>query len=167
MRIDRLTPADATPPIGAYPHLVRISGDIDWVFISGQVGLDSSGEMPGDVYSQTRNVYLNIERLLASQGLSPNSIVKFFTVLVDSAHLAEYRRARDEIYAEWFAFTDITNPCASEDAAYSGFRPGSSLIIAAALARKDVLIEVDGWAVAPRNTAIEGVCSRDCETTSR
>ncbi|MGO3147145.1 MAG: RidA family protein [Leucobacter sp.] len=134
MHIERMTPNNVAPPIGRYSHLVRVDPSAEWFFISGQVGLDLAGVMPGDVYSQTLNVFENIRRLLDSQGLAPNAIVRLLTFLVGPENMNEFARARDEIYSEWFPTGDI---------------PGHSLAMAPALARADVLIEMEGWAAGP------------------
>ena len=134
MEITRKNPATVAPPVGPYSHLVRVAKDVEWIFISGQVGLDESGEMPSDVYSQTVNTFRNIEQLLASEGLGPDSVVRLLTFLVGEENWAEFRRARSDIFEEWFP---------------DGVYPGQSFTYSPALARADVLIEVEGWAVAP------------------
>lgn len=133
--IEKKSPGVVAAPVGPYSHLVRVHGDADWVFVSGQVGMDSAGEIPGDIYAQAINVFGNIEQLLRSEGLEPRSLVRLLTFVVDPENMPEYRRARDEVLSEWFP---------------SGDFPGQSLMFAAALARPDILLEIEGWAVAPR-----------------
>lgn len=141
MLIERSTPPSIAPPIGRYSHLARVSGPAEWVFISGQVGQDTEGRLAPDVYSQTLLVFENIKALLASVGAGPESIVRLLTFLVgpDETCMAEFARARNEVYAEWFPEGDV---------------PGHSLSMAPALARPDVLVEVEGWAaIAPGSRA--------------
>ena len=134
MAITRKNPDVIAPPVGPYSHLVRVSSGVEWVFISGQVGLDVEGQMPPDAYSQTVNVFRNIERLLDSEGLGPASIVRLLTFVAGAEHAQEYRRASAAALNTWFP---------------DGEFPGQSFTFAPALARPDVLVEVEAWAVVP------------------
>lgn len=134
MVITRNNPDVIAPPVGPYSHLVRVSSGVEWIFISGQVGLDPEGQMPPDAYSQTLNVFSNIERLLDSEGLGPASIVRLLTFVAGAEHAPEYRRASEAAFAAWFPDGDF---------------PGQSFTFAPALARPDVLVEVEAWAVIP------------------
>lgn len=135
MPLEKKNPAAVAAPVGPYSHLVRVGADVDWVILSGQVGLDETGDLPLDVYAQTVNVFANIERLLASERLGPEAIAKILTLAVSPEQAGEFRRARDEAFARWFP---------------TGDHPAQSLAYVAGLARPEMLIEVEVWAVAPR-----------------
>jgi len=61
-------------PVGAYSPAVKANG---MIFVSGQVPRDpASGETIGtDVRQQTRQVFANVERVLAAAGASLDDIV--------------------------------------------------------------------------------------------
>lgn len=54
------------------------------VFVGGQVALDERGDVvaPGDIETQTREVYRNIEKVLAEAGGSLADVVKITSFLV-------------------------------------------------------------------------------------
>lgn len=132
MVITRKNPDVIAPPVGPYSHLVRVPSGVEWVFISGQVGLDREGQMPPDAYSQTVNVFSNIGRLLDFEGLGPASIVRLLTFVAGTEYTPDYRRASGAALAAWFPNGDF---------------PGQSFTFVPALARPDVLVEVEAWAV--------------------
>ena len=68
--------------LGPY-SLFREAGEL--VFISGQLGLDENGELPGDIRKETENALRNVFDILSGIGLSPSDIVKstVFTTQID------------------------------------------------------------------------------------
>ena len=65
--IRRWNPAAIAAPIGQYSHLASVPADHELVFVSGQVGVLDDGTLAGsDARSQTRQIFINIERLLDS-----------------------------------------------------------------------------------------------------
>ena len=84
--------------IGPYSQAVRVG---DWVFCSGQIGLDpATGEMAaGGVVAETNRVLDNLRAVLAAAGGSLDSIVRTTIYLVD---LADFGRV-NEIYERHFS----------------------------------------------------------------
>lgn len=121
-------PGTLAPPIGRYSHLVRVPAGHDLIYISGQVGSTLAGDLPESMYEQARNVFLNVERLLADVDATPHDLVKLLTFAVGD-DLSGFYRARDEVYARWFPDTP---PC------------GHSLAVVARLAAPGLLLEVEG-----------------------
>ena len=130
----RVNPGDAAPPIGKYSQLTRVPAGTELIFIAGQVGNAIDGAAAsGDAYAQTLATFGNIERLLATQGLTPRSLIRLLSFVAGTESLPGYYRARDEIYERWFP-----------DARY----PGHSLAVVAALAQPALAVEIEGWAAA-------------------
>jgi len=127
-------PDSIAPPIGKYSHLVRIDAAASWVFISGQVGADGAGDVPDDAYQQARNIFANIEALLADVGAEPRHLVRLLTFAVAHDDLPAFGRARDEVFGRWFP-----------DGRYCGH----SLAVVAALAAPGLRFEVEGWIALP------------------
>ncbi len=90
--------AAAPRAIGPYSQAVRVG---DWVFCSGQIGLDpATGELAaGGVVAETNRVLDNLHAVLAAAGGSLDSIVRTTIYLVD---LADFGRV-NEIYERRFS----------------------------------------------------------------
>jgi reactive intermediate/imine deaminase len=125
-----LTPATLSPPFG-YSHVVEArAGTI--VYISGQVPLDTNGELvgAGDFEAQTRQVFENLTRALEAADASWGDVVKLDYFLRDVSEIATVRAIRDE-------YLDTANP------------PASTLVEVSGLFRPDVLVEIQAVAIKP------------------
>ncbi len=90
--------ADAAPAaVGPYSHAVREGG---FVFLSGQTPLrpDTIELVPGGIEVQTRQVFSNLEAVLAAAGSSLSDVVKVNVYLTDMADFP----AMNAIYGEHF-----------------------------------------------------------------
>ena len=126
-----LSPATLPPPFG-YSHIVDSPAD-RIIFISGQVPLDSEGQLVGDddFGVQVRQVFDNLTGALAAADASWADVVKLNYYLVDVGQIAAVRATRDE-------YVDTEHP------------PASTLVGVSRLFREDVLIEIDAVAVKDR-----------------
>ena len=71
----------------------------DFVFLSGQLGLDGNGKLSGtDVALQTRQCLDNIRALLAQVGCGLGQVIKATVWLVERTDFAAFNR----VYAEYF-----------------------------------------------------------------
>ncbi len=87
---------DAPQAIGPYSQAIAANG---FLFISGQLGVTTSGEFAGaDVKSQAQRSLQNLQAILSEAGLSFENAVKTTIFLADIADFA----AVNEIYAEFF-----------------------------------------------------------------
>lgn len=111
----------APAAIGPYSQAVATGG---WLFTSGQVGLDAAtGELvPGGFEAQAKQVFANLEAVLASAGCSFADVVKATVYVTD---LANFPRL-NALYAQ----------------AMGAHRPARSTVQAAALP-KGALVEID------------------------
>lgn len=118
----------ATPQ--SYTQVVT-AGDGKMIFISGQVAFDESGQLvgPGDLGAQTRQVYLNLKTALAAAGATFADVVKLTTYVVG------YKPA------DRLTINEVRNQYVSPHP------PASTLVGVGALAREDLLIEVEAIAV--------------------
>lgn len=94
MKKQILNPGTVTRPLGDYSQAVRAG---DFLFISGQIALDSAGTFvgEGDARAQTRQVFENIREILETAGATLDDIVKmtaFLTDINDRRACAETRR---------------------------------------------------------------------------
>lgn len=123
-----LNPETLSAPFG-YSHVVESPVE-RIVYISGQVPLDSAGQLvgEGDFEAQTRQVFENLARALEAADASWSDVVKLNYFLTDVTHITSVRAIRDE-------FVDTEYP------------PASTLVEVSRLFRDDVLIEVEAVAV--------------------
>jgi 2-iminobutanoate/2-iminopropanoate deaminase len=83
--------------IGPYSHAVVASGE--FVFLSGQIALNSQGELVGDtVAEQTHQLFANISLILESCSLSLDNVVKTTVYLTSMATFSEM----NSVYATYF-----------------------------------------------------------------
>jgi len=87
----------APAPVGPYSQAVKATGSM--LFISGQIALDTKGEIVGDtIEEQTHKVIDNIKSILLSQGLSLNNVVKTTVLMTDLGKFSKM----NEIYDSYF-----------------------------------------------------------------
>lgn len=102
----------------------------DYIFISGQVGhLDREGNKVEGVEAQTRQTMENMKRVLEMAGASFSDVVKATIFLVNADDFARM----NEVYKGYF------------DKDF----PARSTIIVVALARPEILVEIEGIAYQP------------------
>ncbi|MEW2499733.1 RidA family protein [Amycolatopsis sp. NPDC047767] len=100
-----------------------------------RAGLLPDGTLAGtDAKAQARQIFANIEALLAAHGARPEHLVKLLTFVAGTEHLAGYRAAQAEAFAHWFPAGDF---------------PAQSLVVVAALAGPDYAAEVEAIAAVP------------------
>jgi reactive intermediate/imine deaminase len=133
MNVTRTNPATVAPPIGSYSHAVRVeTGDATWVYLSGQIANDDSGEIVGvgDLRVQTEQVFENLARILEANGAGFEHVVKIQTYFTTLDDLAGSREVRSRYLP--------ADP------------PASTAVQVAALVVPEALIEVDVVAVVGR-----------------
>jgi enamine deaminase RidA (YjgF/YER057c/UK114 family) len=112
-----------------YTHVVEVTAGRP-VYIAGQVALDPSGAIvgPGDIRTQTRQVFDNLQTGLQAVGAGFEQVVKLTYDLVDATQLPVVREVRDQ-------YINIQQP------------PASTAVEVQRLVRDDLLIEVEAIAV--------------------
>jgi enamine deaminase RidA (YjgF/YER057c/UK114 family) len=122
-----VNPPGLTRPSG-YTHVV-VSSDGRTVYVAGQVAFDSAGQVVGlgDFRAQATQVFSNLGRALASVGATFGDVMKTTTYITDVRNLGMLREAR----ARYF------------DAARA---PANTLIPVSALARPELLLEIEAVA---------------------
>ena len=109
------------------------NGNSEMVLISGQVPLDSNGNLIGkdDFNKQTEQVFINIKNIVSNAGGAMNNIVKLSVYVKDISQVQKFREVRDR-------FINTQHP------------PASTLVEVSRLFRDDVLLEVDATAIIPK-----------------
>lgn len=122
------------PPTRGYSQVVDIPSGSHLIILSGQVPLDSTGQLVGgtDFRAQAVQVFENLRRALTSRGAGFTDVVKFTFYIRDvQQNLAIVREVRDR-------YINAAAP------------PASTLVEVSGLFRPDVLLEVEAMAAVPR-----------------
>jgi 2-iminobutanoate/2-iminopropanoate deaminase len=110
-----------------YAHGVELRGDARLLFVSGQIGIAPDGSLAPDFAAQCEVAMTNVEAMLAAAAMTHTNIVKlvfYLTRAVDLPMLGELRRKR------WASSTP----------------PAVTTLVVAALARRELLVEIDATA---------------------
>jgi enamine deaminase RidA (YjgF/YER057c/UK114 family) len=112
-----------------YSQVVEVRGGRT-LYISGQVALDSSGNVVGvtDFTAQVKQVFANLKARLDEAGASFNDVVKLNFYLLDAGNLQIVRDVRD-------TYVNREHP------------PASTLVVVKQLVRAELMVEVDAIAV--------------------
>jgi 2-iminobutanoate/2-iminopropanoate deaminase len=122
--IKRTNPPDLSKPTG-YTHVVEAAGPVKTVYISGQLALDKDGKLVGgtDMRAQAEQVYANLETALKAAGARFSDVVKMNTYILDMSKAPAVREVRARYFGETM--------------------PASTLVQVAALARPELMLEVE------------------------
>lgn len=116
-------PDNVAPPFGRYSHSARVAKDACWLYVSGQVGAKPDGSMAEGIEAQCEWAWKNLLGILETSGMGFADVVKTTTYLVNAGHVAAFRKARDRVVGE--------------------HRPASTLVVVAALASPEWLVEIE------------------------
>ncbi|MDE0388057.1 MAG: RidA family protein [Rhodospirillales bacterium] len=122
-------PAGIAGPFGHYDHGVEAVDVSRLLHVSGQVGTDPDGTVPGDVAAQIERVWLNIEAVLAEAGMTPANVVRTITYMLDADYVPLLAAARREHLG-------------------ADHKAASTTIVVAGLVRPEWKVEIDAVAVA-------------------
>jgi 2-iminobutanoate/2-iminopropanoate deaminase len=129
MERQKLSPADMTPPMGAYSHGVVVPiGESRMIFVTGQIPVDGDGNLvSADIEAQTRFVFERVRAILEAGDASMLDVVKAQIFLTDINDFAKVSAIRNEYFAE--------------------SRPASTLVEVKALVREGCNVEVEVIAI--------------------
>lgn len=119
-------PATVAPPVGSYSHAIETPANARWLTISGQVGIAPDGKVGVTAAEQAELIWQNILAILAAAGMGASDLVKVTTYLTRKEDIAASRAARAK--------------------ALGNHRPASTLVVIAALAAPEYLIEIEAQA---------------------
>ncbi|WP_031542711.1 RidA family protein [Mesoplasma photuris] len=88
---------NAPQAIGPYVQAIKIENGT--LYTSGQLGLNpETMKLPETIEEQTRNIFSNIDAILAEAGYTKNDVIKTLVLLDDLNNFSKC----NEIYAEYF-----------------------------------------------------------------
>lgn len=124
MTVTKYNPEALRTPTGEFSHVSRVEAN-ELLFIAGQV---SAGK---DMAEQCDGVFKAIHTALASAGAGWNNVAQFTTYLTDADQIPAFKQWRQDNFPAMFG---------------SGGYPPNTLVVIAALAAKELLIEVQATA---------------------
>ena len=127
-QVKRTNPPTLSTPTG-YTHVVEVTGPAKTVYIAGQIAFDKEGKLvgAGDMAAQAEQVFKNLQAALDTAGAKFSDVVKMNTYVTDMAKAPAVR----EVRARYFGQST----------------PASTLVQVAALARPELMIEIEVIAV--------------------
>jgi reactive intermediate/imine deaminase len=107
----------------------RVDGATSIVFVSGQASISAEGQIVGadDFEAQARQTFENLKNVVEQGGATLDSVVKLTVFLTDMRNLRDYTRIKGEFFG--------------------GEQPASTAVGVAALARPEMMVEVEAVAV--------------------
>jgi 2-iminobutanoate/2-iminopropanoate deaminase len=101
MRRRALNAPEAPPVATYYSQAIEVSGPGRTLYISGQVGVEASGNIVStDFAAQCRQTLLNLEAQLRAANMTFANVVKLLTILPDLGNIEDLRRIRAEIMGD-------------------------------------------------------------------
>lgn len=120
-RREEVTVASLRPPLGHYAQAVRFG---NLLFVTGCTGVTADGQVVADgVVEQTRQVFRNLQAILAAAGASFSDVLKVTTYLTDVSDAPLINPVRQEVFGRT--------------------RPASTLVQISALAVAGAKVEID------------------------
>jgi len=113
-------------PGNGYSHGIELPPNARLLYIAGQLGVTAEGKMAPDIRGQSEQAWKNLGTVLATAGMGYENIVKLTHFLTRREDVAVYREVRAQFLGK--------------------LAPASTLLVIAALARPDALIEVEAVA---------------------
>jgi reactive intermediate/imine deaminase len=128
MRKQQVNPWEWQNPLG-FSQGWRVEGAEAIVFVSGQVAISPDGAVvgEGDFDAQVRQVFENLRVVVEQAGATLDSVVKLTVFLTDMSKVRDYGRLKAEFFA--------------------GEQPASTAVGVTALARPELMLEVEAVAV--------------------
>ncbi len=125
-------PSRLGTPLGLYSHASRFKTQ-EFLMIAGQLALNHEGELvgEGDVASQIRQVFSNIQCILEDARASFHNVVTFTTYLTSADAIPVFMKVREELFATYYP---------------NGGYPPNTLLVVSRLVRADCLVEISAVA---------------------
>ena len=119
----QLNPQAIHDPIGTYSQAIEVGPNARWLVISGQVGIDPDGKTLDGVAAQSEQAWRNLVAILEAAGMTVQNLVKITSLVTRAEDFATYAKVR----------ASFLQDC----------RPASTSFVASALARPELLVEVE------------------------
>lgn len=124
--IEKRNPQTVHPPLGAYVHQIELAGNIRWLTLSGQVGMNEATELAETAEGQFKEALNNIKKNLEAGNMRVQDLTKLVIYLVEPI---DFER-RTQLLNEFLEGTEVC----------------MTLLYVNGLATPKILVEIDAWA---------------------
>ncbi len=124
--LSKHNPNTIAAAFSSYSLGVEAPAQARWLHVSGQVGVAPDGALAEGPEAQMETAFRNLLAILNSAGMGPHDLVKVTVFLTRPEDVGLYRQVRDRMLA--------------------GATPASTLLVVAALADPDWLVEIEAVA---------------------
>ncbi len=127
-----ILPSTISQPNGTYVHGLTVPSGAQLLFVSGQIPVHRDGTIPKNFKDQAALVFYNIAEILREAGSGIEHIVKITSFLTDVTSIPEFAAVRAGFLQD--------------------HRPTSTLLVVSALAKPELLVEVEAIAMIPEGS---------------
>lgn len=120
-------PESIIAPASNYSQCALVDTGGERLIISGQIGVDPTGQVLSGMEAQMRQTWANVFAALADARMQTSHLVKVTAFITDASAVGLYRTVRDELLA--------------------GHAPASTLLVVTALATPELLVEIEAEAI--------------------
>lgn len=93
-----IAPTNMPPPASHYHHGILVSGELQTLYLSGQLGEYADGTISGTIEDQAKQAWRNVKLLLAEAEMSVSDITKVTSYIVGRDNIDAYvKRHRIEV----------------------------------------------------------------------
>lgn len=124
-KITRKNPEFMPKPVGNYSHITRVPKGAGLFVTSGQVGTDMDGNVPPNLNDQITNTFVNMKKVLESEGLSEENVIKVNIWATEEINW-------DHLYPQW-------------DELFGTAYPSMTVAYISALGWPELKIEIELW----------------------
>lgn len=130
MALRPYTPPNMASPASNYSHGVEVNNPERWVYVSGQLGMTSDGEVGADLAAQMVLAFKNVFSVVEGGGMTKSEIVKLTVYVTENTPdaIRIYREARDRLL--------------------EGHKPAATYVVVSGLAAPEFLVEIEAVAAA-------------------
>ena len=102
MRAKRIVSKDYGHPKSTFTQACEVEASGRMLFFSGITARDAQANVvaPGDIEGQCRQVFANIQRILAAAGADIEDVVKTNAYVTRSEYMEVYRRIKVEVFGD-------------------------------------------------------------------
>ena len=96
-----INPPDFTKTIGAYSHGLKVRvGDVNLIFVTGQIAMDSSGKAiaPDNIEKQTHYIFGSIKKILNEADATLDDVVKAQIFITDMNQYSKVSKIRNKYF---------------------------------------------------------------------
>jgi len=122
----RYTPDTVAAPSSPYSHAVEVTAGARTLYVSGQIGIKPDGSAAEGIEAQVEQAWQNLVAILEDAGMGVEDIVHTTTFITKPEHVAATRPVRAKYLGD--------------------LKPASTLLVVAALARSELLFELEAVA---------------------